>query len=65
MNAFAIHVVHCIAATAAYADDLDDAMLFLGYSEVEDIVVVHIISFFRYSLFHYYDNVSEDYSILR
>ena len=39
VNAFAIHVVHCIAATAAHADDLDDAVLLLGNPEIENIIV--------------------------
>jgi len=34
--AFAIHVVHGIAAATAHADDFDDALLFVGLTEIED-----------------------------
>jgi hypothetical protein len=34
-------VVHSVAATAAYADDLDDAVLLFGSAEVEDIYFFH------------------------
>ena len=35
VDAFAIHVVNGIAATTAYTDDFDDAMLVFGAAEVE------------------------------
>ena len=34
VDAFAVHVVHGIAATAAYTNHLDDAFLLLGFTEV-------------------------------
>jgi hypothetical protein len=34
VDAFAVHVVHGIAATAAYTNDLNDAFLLLGFTEV-------------------------------
>ena len=37
MDAFAVHVIDGIAATAAYADDFDDAVFLLGLAEVKDI----------------------------
>ena len=43
--AFAVHVVYGIAASATYTDDLDDAVLFFGFAEIQYcmiIVVFHI-----------------------
>ena len=49
MNAFAVHVVHGIAATAAYTDHLDDAVLFLEDLEVESLrILVFFLIFFAH-----------------
>jgi hypothetical protein len=36
VDALAIHVVDGIAAATAYADDFDDAFIFLGLIEIDD-----------------------------
>ena len=46
VNALAIHVIHGIAATSAYTDDLDDAAILFGLTEIEDIYVVVFFHFF-------------------
>jgi hypothetical protein len=37
VDAFAVHVVDSVAATASYTNHLDDAMFLFGIAEVEDI----------------------------
>ena len=57
VDALAVHVVDGITATAAYADDLDDAVLLLRLTEVEDVycVVCHILYFLT---IYYYDSLT-------
>jgi hypothetical protein len=43
MDALAIHVINGIAATAAYTDDLDNAVILLRCTEVQDINVNIIV----------------------
>ena len=50
VDAFAVHVVDSIAATAADADNLNDAVLLLRLTEVEDIYCVFFHNFY-YLLF--------------
>jgi hypothetical protein len=42
VNAFTIHVVDGISATAAYTNHFDNAMILLGGSEVEDVYIIHV-----------------------
>ena len=43
MDAFAVHVVDGIAATATDADNLDDTMFLLRLAEVEDIECIVLV----------------------
>ena len=46
VDAFAIHVVDSIAATASYTNHLDDAFLSFWLAEVEQYVIIHTILIF-------------------
>ena len=43
MDTLALHVINGIAATAAYTDDLDNAVILLRCTEVQDINVYIIV----------------------
>lgn len=36
MDAFAVHVVHGVATATTDTDDLDDALLFVGLTEIKN-----------------------------
>jgi hypothetical protein len=44
VDAFAIHVVDGITATASYTNHLDDAFLSFWLAEVEQYVIIHIFT---------------------
>ena len=54
MYAFAIHVIDGITATTANTDHLDDAVLFFGFTEVEQYVIIHSICQFINLFFIFY-----------
>ena len=55
VDAFAVHVVHGIAATATNTNHFDDAILFLGFTEIQYIEIwFHILLFLILSLITYH-----------
>ena len=47
MDAFAVHVIDGIAATATNTNHFDDAILFLGLAKIEQYVIIHNSILFR------------------